>query len=382
VISVQSVEKRYGKTIAVSDLSFTVNRGEIVGLLGHNGAGKTTIMKVMTGYLEPTQGSVKIDGLDVIDDRLKVQKKIGYLPENSPLYPEMQVQEYLNFMADLRGIKGKSRTIAINEALQATGLEARRYQVIQTLSKGYKQRVGLAQAILHKPSILILDEPTNGLDPVQILEIRALIKRLAEHSTIIISTHILSEIEAVCDRVVILIDGQLAADQSLSHLLNRSNILLTVGQAKDVAGTLRHVNGVQAIDEIKDHQAPDHYKTYRIKVKPNLHSTPAITKAAVEAGWQVDRLAQENVSLEGVFRDLMHQHIAKSQVSTQSLTSMQELEGQSTENKKKEIDQEQNQAQESLTQVNDLSHIKTSHSSTQGKSKNKKNKSKKSKRKS
>jgi ABC-2 type transport system ATP-binding protein len=228
MISVHDVEKHYGKTKAVSNLSFHIQAGEIVGLLGHNGAGKTTMMKMLTGYLEPTQGQISIDGLDLLTQRIQVQKKIGYLPENAPLYVEMQVQEYLDFMAQLRGLKGSKKKQAIQEALESTGLIDRRFQVIQTLSKGYRQRVGLAQAILHKPKILILDEPTNGLDPVQILEIRDLIRRLAKETTILVSTHILSEIEAVCDRVIILIDGYLVEDQPLDTLLGQGSLYLAI----------------------------------------------------------------------------------------------------------------------------------------------------------
>ena len=232
MISVKNLIKDYGDLRAVADISFEVERGEIVGLLGHNGAGKTTVMKVMTGYLEPTAGSVSVGGIDVVGDRIGVQRQIGYMPESAPLYREMLVQEYLLMMAQFRGLSAREQIPAVAEAVNATGLQARLLQPIGTLSKGYRQRVGLAQAILHKPDVLVLDEPTNGLDPVQILEIRSLIRRLAETTTVILSTHILSEIEAVCNRVVILIDGHLAADSTLGNLLETS--VISLGLVNDV----------------------------------------------------------------------------------------------------------------------------------------------------
>ena len=247
MITVQSIEKHYGELKAIADVSFAIKRGEIVGLLGQNGAGKTTCMKMITGYLEPTAGQISIDGLDIVQQRVAAQEKVGYLPENTPLYPEMTVMEYLKFMADVRGVKSKKRQVAIEDALSSTGLVGHRNQEIRTLSKGYRQRVGLAQAIIHKPSILILDEPTNGLDPLQIQEIRALVKRLAQDTTIFLSTHILSEIEAVCDRVIILIDGQLAADSTLHELLNRPEIKLSIKGGDQVESILMSIEGVEGV---------------------------------------------------------------------------------------------------------------------------------------
>jgi ABC-2 type transport system ATP-binding protein len=328
MISVKSVEKRYGDAVAVSGLSFDVQRGEIVGLLGHNGAGKTTIMKVMTGYLEPSAGSVEIDGRDVVKDRLAVQRSIGYLPENAPLYPELQVQEYLSLMAELRGIKGKAREEAIREALEATGLTARRRQTIQTLSKGFRQRVGLAQAILHKPELLILDEPTNGLDPVQILEIRALIKRLAEHTTILLSTHILSEIEAVCDRVVILIQGELAADASLEELMSSDELRVTVRGAKSAAQVIKRLGAVEGVAALTELSASGAERV-QLSVKPSPSPegerpkldelAERLHEAVSEAGWAVSHLARYEQSLEEIFRELMGRHVSRQQAAEASL---------------------------------------------------------------
>lgn len=303
MISVKSLEKRYGTLRAVSNVSFEVARGEIVGLLGHNGAGKTTVMKIMTGFLQPTAGTVTVGGIDVMTDRIGVQRQIGYLPESAPLYPEMLVQEYLMMMAELRAIPSAKRRSAISDAVRATGLQERLVQSIGTLSKGYRQRVGLAGAILHKPDVLVLDEPTNGLDPVQILEIRTLIRRLAEDTTIILSTHILSEIEAVCSRVVILIDGDLAADAQLSELLTSTEIALDVASdTPKVEATLKAIAGVTAV---KPGATAGHYRIHFEGEPP----TPAIVKAAADADWQVRGIAQSQPSLETVFRDLMAEHV-------------------------------------------------------------------------
>lgn len=323
MISVKSVEKRYGDAVAVSGLSFDVQRGDIVGLLGHNGAGKTTIMKVMTGYLEPTAGMVLIDGLNVIENRQAVQKKIGYLPENAPLYPELQVQEYLKLMADLRGIKGKQRDEAIVEALEATGLIERRFQTIQTLSKGFRQRVGLAQAILHKPDLLILDEPTNGLDPVQILEIRALIKRLAQNTTILLSTHILSEIEAVCDRVVILIQGELAADATLEELMHAEELRLTIHGPKNAQQATKKLTQLEDVGHVE--VLHTHEGRISLSIFPRqdtqsvdlVHLAEQLHKTVSAEGWTVSHLARYEQSLEDIFRDLMQQHVSR-QRQTQS----------------------------------------------------------------
>lgn len=322
MIRVTDLQKRYGRVHAVKGVSFEVNRGEIVGLLGHNGAGKSTVMKIITGYLEPGEGSVTVGGVDVLSDRIGVQRLIGYMPESSPLYPEMLVQEYLLMMAELRGVPGGEQNTAVLDAVRATGLEAWLLRPISTLSKGYRQRVGLAQAIVHKPDVLVLDEPTSGLDPVQIVEIRALIRRLAENSTVILSTHILSEIEAVCDRAVILIDGVLAADSKLSDLLasNRVRISLRAGTA-DVEPTLSSIPGVEAVLPTGADAGHNGYELWTVRCSPESserspeHSSEpisaAVVAAAAEAGWSVASVTAETQNLEQVFRDLMSDHIAR-----------------------------------------------------------------------
>jgi len=308
MISVQNLEKRYGEVRAVAGVSFEVARGGIVGLLGHNGAGKTTVMKIMTGFLEPTSGTVTVGGVDVTTDRIGVQRQIGYLPESAPLYPEMLVQEYLVMMAELRGIPPSRRREAISDAVRATGLQGWLTRPIHTLSKGYRQRTGLAGAILHKPEVLVLDEPTNGLDPVQIIEIRSLIKRLAETTTIILSTHILSEIEAVCSRVVILIDGHVAADSTLTDLLSSDVVRLSV--AAGTTGVEAALRAVKGVVEVRTSDGAAGLDRYRIQVQSPAIA-PAIVKAASAAGWQVSEVSPNTPSLEQVFRDLMADHVAR-----------------------------------------------------------------------
>jgi len=226
MIDVTDVSKSYGTIQALKDVSFHVDAGEIIGLLGPNGAGKTTMMKILTGYLMPDGGDVTVDGLDVLTDTLEVQKRIGYLPESAPLYPEMSVQAYLRWIADLRGIPVEEQRAYIVESVRAAALQDHLTRPVGQLSKGYRQRVGIAQAILHKPSLLVLDEPTIGLDPTQIVEVRRLIRRLAQNSTVLLSTHILSEVEAVCDRVIILLNGTVRADARLEELATTVDVIL------------------------------------------------------------------------------------------------------------------------------------------------------------
>lgn len=306
MISVKTIEKRYGPVLAVDGVSFEVRSGAIVGLLGHNGAGKTTIMKMMTGFLEPTSGSIEIGGIDVVKDRIGVQQQIGYLPEHAPLYPEMLVQEYLLMMAELRSIPAGDRVKAVLKAVHATGLDDWLTRPISTLSKGYRQRVGLAQAILHHPKLLVLDEPTNGLDPVQILEIRALIRELAKDTTIILSTHILSEIEAVCDRVIILIDGRLAADDTLESMLASDRLHLTIGGS--TKGAAKAIAALDGVEKVVTEVSNDGRTRFRLKLATGAEPGPKLAELAAEKGWAVYELAPFKPRLEDVFRDLMTAH--------------------------------------------------------------------------
>ena len=233
MIRIENVTRKYGNFKAVDDVSITINSGEIVGLLGHNGAGKTTIMKMITGFLEPTGGTITVNGKEIGADRQAVQKDIGYLPENCPVYPEMTVVEYLDYMASLHGLSEGERAPLVVAAIGRTGLKEKAFQPIATLSRGYRQRTGVAQAILHEPDILILDEPTNGLDPTQIQHMRTLITDLAKSSTVIISTHVLQEVQAICDRVIILKNGRKALDARLDELQTEGRLLLQFGGKED-----------------------------------------------------------------------------------------------------------------------------------------------------
>ncbi len=233
MIKLESVTRTYGDFKAVDDVSITINSGEIVGLLGHNGAGKTTIMKMITGFLEPTVGTITVNGKDIGRDRQAIQKEIGYLPENCPVYPEMTVVEYLDYMASLHGLSETERAPLVVSAIDRTALKDKSFQTITTLSRGYRQRTGVAQAILHEPDILILDEPTNGLDPTQIQHMRALITELARSSTVIVSTHVLQEVQAICDRVIILKNGRKALDAKLDELQTEGRLLLQLGDKED-----------------------------------------------------------------------------------------------------------------------------------------------------
>ena len=231
MIDAEGLTRRYGETLAVDSVSFSIGGGEIVGLLGHNGAGKTTIMKMLTGYLEPSAGRALVDGVDVAADPEAVQARLGYLPENCPVYPEMAVVDYLDYVAGLRGVA--ERQSALRQVLASTDLADRALDTIGTLSRGYQQRVGVAQAIVHAPQVLILDEPTSGLDPSQTEQMRQLIRRLAEQATVILSTHIMQEVDAVCDRVMILRAGELAVDERLSALKESTRVTLATDASQE-----------------------------------------------------------------------------------------------------------------------------------------------------
>jgi len=302
MIEVSNLSKAYGMIQALDDVDFVIEQGEIVGLLGPNGAGKTTLIKILTGYLQPDAGVVRVDGLDVLEQTEAVQARIGYLPENAPMYPELSVQAYLKLMADLRLVPVDQRTENLAEAVYATGLEERLTQPIGQLSKGYRQRVGLAQALLHKPKLLILDEPTVGLDPTQIVEIRRLIKRLAQRSTILFSTHILSEVEALCDRVLMLMNGRLRADARTGDLAASGEALLVLERAAD--GVRAALTGLTHVERVTQETSRDGYPRYRVHGEQEAELCPAIYRLAVEQGWPVRELRHEVRSLERVFNEL------------------------------------------------------------------------------
>ncbi len=308
MIDVTDLTKSYGSIEALRGITFHIAPGEIVGLLGPNGAGKTTTIKILTGYLQPDDGNVIVNDLDVLTHTREVQAQIGYLPESAPLYPELSVQAYLKMMAELRQVPEEERLARLSEAVYATGLADHLTRPIGHLSKGFRQRVGLAQAIIHKPRLLILDEPTIGLDPTQVVEIRRLIRRLAERSTVLFSTHILSEVEALCDRVIILMNGQIKADARLSELAATSDAVLVLANAPpDVDRMLRGLGGVRDVERI---QSPDGYPTYRVLGRGDEDGTdgadlcPAIYDLAREAGWPLRELRRDVRTLETVFNEL------------------------------------------------------------------------------
>lgn len=300
MIEVENLKKSYGSIEALRGVSFAVGEGEIVGLLGPNGAGKSTTIKILTGYIHPDEGHVTVDGLDVLTHTQEVQARIGYLAENTPLYPELSVQAYLRLMADIRSIPVGDQRALISEALAATGLIDYRTRPIASLSKGLRQRVGLAQAILHRPKLLILDEPTVGLDPTQIIEIRHLIKRLSEHSTILFSSHILPEVEAVCDRVVIVINGEVKADAHLDELAATSNTILVLQEAVEEAE--QHLRALEGVLGVEKFTTRDSHSAYRVMSEADI--APVIYEAARAHNWPLRELRRDVVTLESVFSRL------------------------------------------------------------------------------
>jgi ABC-2 type transport system ATP-binding protein len=304
MIDVTDLSKSYGQVQALSEVTFHIAAGEIVGLLGPNAAGKTTLMKILTGYLQPDEGTVYVNDLDVLTHTREVQAQIGYLPENAPLYPELSVQAYLQMIADLRQIPEEERLARFSETVYASGLTDYLVRPIGELSKGFRQRVGLAQAILHRPRLLILDEPTIGLDPTQVVEIRRLIRRLAQESTVLFSTHILSEVEALCDRVIILMNGEIRADARLSELAATSDAILVLQRpVVGVDGALSKLGGVSNVEQTP---TPEGHPAYRIMGRDTSGADllPAIYDLARQEDWPLRELRQDVRTLETVFNEL------------------------------------------------------------------------------
>lgn len=305
MIEVDHLSKSYGRGKAVNDISFKVNKGEILGFLGPNGAGKTTTMRIITGYLPATSGHVRVSGFDVADQSLEVRKRIGYLPETPPLYPEMSVNAYLNFIAQIKGVAPGNISKRTQYAMEATGLVARKDDFIKRLSRGFKQRVGIAQAIVHDPDVVILDEPTNGLDPNQIIEVRNLINQLAGEHTIILSTHILPEVEETCQRVVIINQGRIVAEDTPENLSKQRagsarTHLLVKGDAELVKTSILGVEGVTGVDVIEKHSV----QSVTVESDPSRDLRGAIASRVVGSGLELLELRTETLSLEEVFRQL------------------------------------------------------------------------------
>lgn len=299
MIEVRRLTRSYGDLKAVDDVSFDIGRSEVVGLLGHNGAGKTTVMKMLTGYLEPDAGEIHIEGLDLRAQRRAVQRRIGYLPENCPLYPEMTVIDFLEYQATLQGLSPPEQPAAIRAAIERADLAPKADQVIATLSRGYRQRVGVAQAILHRPRVLILDEPTNGLDPSQIQQMRTLIRELAEDATLILSTHILQEVEAVCDRVLIMGAGRLALDSRLDDLSHPQRLLVTLEQ--DPAQATPELMALEPVTAVEPMGTPDGRYRYALDTPDPTGAAPLVARAVGAAGWDMYGLEPEVRDLESLF---------------------------------------------------------------------------------
>ncbi|MCX6269564.1 MAG: ATP-binding cassette domain-containing protein [Bacteroidetes bacterium] len=304
-VSVENLTKSYGFQKAVDNISFKVNTGEIVGFLGPNGAGKTTTMKIITCFMAPNMGDVKVGGISVQANPEAVKRHIGYLPETNPLYKEMPVIDYLQFVAEIQHVPKSRIRDRIFEMVNVCGLKHEKYKKIGELSKGYQQRVGLAQALIHDPEVLILDEPTSGLDPNQIVEIRELIKKIGREKTVILSSHILAEVEATCDRILIISKGQLVADGTASTLRKQAQdkeivkVTIEDGNNEEIYRSLQALETVELVDLL-----PHHTQAFEVQSRMSMNSRRAIFKLCVEKGWSLTEMTPVERKLEEVFRDL------------------------------------------------------------------------------
>jgi len=306
VIEAEHLTKKYGPVTAVDDISFKVNKGEILGFLGPNGAGKTTTMRILTCFLSATSGTVKVAGYDVFEESIEVRRRVGYMPESPPLYPELTVDSYLNFVAKIKGIPNSKIKKRIDEIKEITKITDKSNSIIKTLSKGYRQRVGLAQALIHNPEILILDEPTAGLDPKQIIETRQLIKSLAGEHTIILSTHILPEVSMTCERIIIIDRGKLVAMDTPENLDRRLRgmeaISVTVrGAREEVEAALRKVPGIV---DVKFERADDGANVFTVDSKAGEDKRSEIARAVIESNFDLLEIKRSGMSLEEIFLSL------------------------------------------------------------------------------
>ena len=308
VIRVDHLWKRYGSIVAVRDVSFNVYKGEVLGFLGPNGAGKSTTMKILTGFIPADEGTVTFSNLNIVEDSLEIRKRIGYLPENAPLYHDMSVVEYLCFVAEMRHVEKKEAGRRIDEVINTCGLSGMTERMIGHLSKGYRQRVGLAQTMLHDPDILIMDEPTVGLDPNQIVEIRELIKKIGREKTVILSTHILPEVEATCNRVVIINEGSVVADDKTEELVEKTKgrgnkiVCKIRGDASAIETRLKKIDGIEEIF-IKRGENKQ-LNCFNIVPAKNHDPSEDIFFAVAKSGWSLTELKREDVKLEDVFANL------------------------------------------------------------------------------
>ena len=297
-ITVSNITKLYGAQKALDDVSFSTTKGQIVGFLGPNGAGKSTMMKIITCYITPDAGNVKVCGLDIFENSIDVRRKIGYLPEHNPLYLDMYVREYLDFVCGIYKLDKKKQRVA--DRIEQTGLTLEQNKKIGALSKGYRQRVGLAQAMIHNPEVLILDEPTSGLDPNQLVEIRSLIKSLGKEKTVMLSTHIMQEVEAMCDKVIIINKGKIVADdkvETLGHYKKGSSAVVVEFDKKPNVNELKRIKGVERVEELNDNK-------YRLVTKGADDIRAEVFRYAVEKELAVLTLNKEEASVEDIFREL------------------------------------------------------------------------------
>ena len=307
MIEAQRVSKRYGHIEAVRNVDFSIGKGEVVGLLGPNGAGKTTLLKILTGYHFPTSGSVSILGYDIYTESMKIKSEIGYLPENAPVYPDLNVHEYLEFIADVRGLSVADKKRRLSAVIEETGLASVVYRPIATLSKGYQQRVGLAQGLIHAPDLLILDEPTTGLDPHQIIEIRNLIKTVGREKTVILSTHILQEVEAVCSRVLIMNKGEIVAQGSTEAIrssIQGDAVYIATIRGAETEKIRKYVQGESRFRSLISINPCKEGIKIEVSIPPESADGSAVFEWAVEHKLTLVELQKKTMSLEDVFLNL------------------------------------------------------------------------------
>ncbi len=311
MISVKDLTKKYARSTAVDHISFEVQKGEVVGFLGPNGAGKTTTMRILTCFLPPTEGAAKVAGFDVLEQPLEVKKRIGYLPESPPIYPEMDTAEYLTFVGRLKGLPGSELRRRVDDVCERCRISDVKKKLLGKLSKGYRQRVGLAQAIIHNPEVLVLDEPTAGLDPKQINETRDLIRTLAGDHTIILSTHILSEVEQTCEKVIIINKGRLMATDSVENLQNRArageSVLVEVAGrtgALDPQAVIQRLQQVAGVSRVLSKEGRAERAVFEVESQQSQSIRGDLARAIVESGWDLNELRPASASLEEIFLQL------------------------------------------------------------------------------
>ncbi len=309
MIQVEGLSKRYARHVAVNNISFSVDKGDIVGFLGPNGAGKTTTMRILTCFMPPTEGKATVSGFDVFEQPFEVKKRIGYLPEAPPVYPEMSVREYLAFVANIKNVPSADVKRRTEEVMEKCSVADVKDKLISKLSKGYRQRVGLAQAIIHNPEVLILDEPTSGLDPKQIIETRELIHNLAGEHTIILSTHILPEVEAICKKVIIINKGRVVATDSVERLRNRTGggsiqVQIDTDGAADAVAVHQRLEQVSGVSKVLDKNVAPDKLIFEVDTLPGRNARADVARAVVQSGWNLLELKSLTYSLEEVFLEL------------------------------------------------------------------------------